>query len=529
MSRRSAIALVLLLTFAAGVRSLGVCRPLLGNFATKNVVYAMIARNWAAGRAPAWLPTLDCLANGQRSLHLLEYPVSAYLAGGLWWAVGGSLDAWGRVVSILFSTVSVGLMFLLVRRWYGETAAWGASVVLALSPVSIIYGQSFMLEASVVCFTLATLLAWTRWLDFWRWSALAVASLSLGLLLLTKVYMLVLLLPLAAMLVQKLSAQKLSETIDVADGWQAVSGPTLDRVKRRLTAYLIAAAAVLVAMAPAGAWYWQVLQASSPESPLADRLYYSIRDSASVHHLPHPLLAKADYYRQVLDDLSGVALTPVGFFLALLGLANRRWRKLLPWLLSMAALWFVLPLKFYKMNYYYLVVLPPLCILAGLGWQIIYERLKPSPRWIAALALVGLAFSLRYAVKPAFVTPPQDRNVLAAARTIRELTSPDEPVVTMHGSTIDLLYYCDRRGWAVSPETKNLSRLLPKFRESGAKYLVVSDAGRMTSQVKRWLLAMPNSHHENGFSVYRLSCAERDDPSVSLATDSRKPVRHAER
>jgi hypothetical protein len=135
------LALVALLALTAGVRLPGITRPLLGNFATKNVMYAMIARNWAEGRAGILYPTLDCMVGGERSLHMLEFPVSAYLTGGLWRLFGGSLDVWGRGTAVGFSVASVAVLFLLVRRWHGPTAALGAACVLALSPVSIIYGH----------------------------------------------------------------------------------------------------------------------------------------------------------------------------------------------------------------------------------------------------------------------------------------------------------------------------------------------------------------------------------------------------
>ena len=65
------------------------------------------------------------------------------------------------------------------------------------------------------------------------------------------------------------------------------------------------------------------------------------------------------------------------------------------------------------------------------------------------LLAVALVLSLRYAVGAAFMTPEEDRMVVAAAEAVQKLAAEDEPVVTMHGSAIDLLYYCDRPGWAV--------------------------------------------------------------------------------
>ena len=192
---------LLLLTLL--VRLPGVARPLVGNFATKNVVYAMIARNWAEGRSDFRYPTLDCLAAGQRSLHMLELPCSAYLTGWLWKTLGGSLDVWGRATAIGFSLASVSVLFCLVRRRHGPVAAAGAATTLAISPVSIVYGQSFMLEASLVFFTVGTVWCLDRWLAGGRRAWLPAAALCLSLLLLTKIYMLVMLLPLAAMILRR--------------------------------------------------------------------------------------------------------------------------------------------------------------------------------------------------------------------------------------------------------------------------------------------------------------------------------------
>ncbi|HVX61927.1 MAG TPA: glycosyltransferase family 39 protein, partial [Pirellulales bacterium] len=165
----------MLLLLTAAIRLPGVNRPLLGNFSTKNLTYAMIARNWGEGRASLWRPTMDCLVGGQRGLHLLELPVSAYLSGTAWRLCGGSLDAWGRLASVAFSVGAVALRFSLVRRWHGQAAAYGAGLALALSPAAIIFGQSFMLEASLVFFMMASFWALDRWLttcrSFWLLAA----------------------------------------------------------------------------------------------------------------------------------------------------------------------------------------------------------------------------------------------------------------------------------------------------------------------------------------------------------------------
>jgi uncharacterized membrane protein len=477
---------VLALTVA--IRLPGISRPLLGNFATKNVMYAMIARNWVEGRAGLLYPTLDCLVGGKRSLHMLEFPVSAYLTGGLWKLFGGSLDVWGRATSIAFSVGSVAILLLLVRRWHGRTAALGAGFVLALSPVSIIYGQSFMLDASLVFFTVATFYAVDRWLERGRPAWLLAACAAFALLLLTKVYMILLLLPLGVMV--------------LLDNRPADRRTTAVPWKRSRCA--LAAMAGGLAVLPVTLWCVHAMRTAAPGSPYASHVYSSLQGNAEAYRPPDPLLRKPDFYRQLLDDLTGVILTPLGFVLLLVGFMDRAWRRHAAWLLAMGLLVAALPRKFYDMNYYDMAVLPPLCVVAGLGWRVAWERLRPGRIAVAGLLVVALVLSMRYAVKPAFVTPGEDRAVVGAGRAIQDLTAEDEPVATMHGTTIDLVYYSDRPGWAIAPETPDLDAVLAGCRRRGARYLVV--AGPEARNGRGWIVReYPIVARGDGFLVCALN------------------------
>lgn len=448
--------LLFLVALTLVMRLPGIARPLVGNFATKNVTYAMIARNWAEGRTTLWYPRFDCLAGQERTLYLQEFPVSAYLTAALWKCFGGALDVWGRATSIALTSAAVVLLYLWMLRRHGQGVAAGAAFALALSPVSIAYGQSFIIQASLVCFTLMLFLAWDRWLDEARWPWLGLAAGMGTLVLLTKIYMLVLGLPLAAM------------------AWRA-------GLNRRQA--LLASGAIGVALVPVLAWYAHVVHVSYALGLDSPRIEYSLVTIAGAHRPPHPLLFTFDFYRQVLDDLATVVLTPVGFALPILALWDRRWRNYLPWLLAMAVLLLAIPRKFYELNYYYFGLLPPLCILIGLGWNQILQHLKPNRGAMLAFCCLATLVSLRYSVRPAFVTPEEDRGVVAAAASARELIAPEQPVATMHGSSIDLLYYCDRPGWAVPPNTPNLQDTLNRLAGAGAKYLVV--AGPVADAIRR--------------------------------------------
>jgi hypothetical protein len=204
-------------------------------------------------------------------------------------------------------------------------------------------------------------------------------------------------------------------------------------------------------------------------------------------------------------NLAGVTLTPIGLLLALLGLLHYGARRHWAWLVAMAILVVLMPRKFHEMNYYYLVILPPLCVLAGLGWQLVALRWRPSWRAVAALILIGAAFSLRLTIKPAFVTPEEDLAVVPAAAVVQTLTAAEEPVATLHGTTLDLLYYCDRPGWALSCEKPNLADRLRQCREQGARLLVVAGLERLDEPARQVIDALPFVQRGDDFAILRLS------------------------
>jgi len=491
-----------LLALTLLVRAPGLDRPLLGDFGTKNVVYAMIARNWALGRADFWHPTLDCqVAAGERSWHLLEVPLSAYAAGTAWRLLGGSLDAWGRLISIVASVASVAWLYGLVRRWHGESIARPAAVMLALAPVSIVYGQSFMLEASVVALMLATMLALERWLERPGGGRLTLLALSFALLTLSKIYMLVLLAPLVCR---------------VLAGRSEVSARAWETWSARLRRAAAPAFALGVAALPALMWCVYVFVVSNPTQDTAARIFYSLRSSAGAHEFPQPLLVQPGFYLRLSRTLATVVLTPVGLGLLVVGLRAPGARRHLPWCASLGLLVLLLPRKFSEMNYYFLVLLPPLCVLAGLG--VARCRQVATPRWLPRLIVVlGVLFSLRYALRPAFVTPVEDRMVVAAGARLRALTDVEEPIATMHGSALDLLYYADRTGVALDRDAPDTVRRLAALRGEGFRTLGVAEAdfGRLSRDVRHALDQHQLIDSGEGFRIYRLVPASPDRLAAS--------------
>ena len=489
-SSRRFLTPALLLLLALLLRLPSITAPLLGVFATKSVVYGMIARNWIEGRAPIGRPTLDVLVDGQRSWHLVELPVQAYVSGGMWALFGGSLDVWGRVVSIALSLTAVATLYGLLDRLHGKTVATVGAALLAVAPVSIIYGQKYMLEPSVAALSLLTLYAARCWFDSWRVRWLVVMSLALALLLLTKFYMAVILLPVA---VWGIGALRIARVDNANDSTS-------------LRKLILGTFAISVATTPAILWYSWAHAVSAPTAGGEPPVFFSLRQSAATHPLPSPLLFDADFFAQLLRDLATVALTPIGFALFFVGLAHHGARQHWPWLLASLMLIVVMPRKFHEMNYYFLVILPSLCAIAALGWQLIQEKWQPGRMAIAGVIAIVFLPALRYSATASYFVPAEDRCVTAAAQAAQPYLTADEPVVTMHGSTIDLLYYCDRPGWAVAPHSDDLADRLVEYRRQGANVLVVAGLPWQTRhpQCRDLLASLEPLVVGDDYAVYRL-------------------------
>ena len=73
----------------------------------------------------------------------------------------------------------------------------------------------------------------------------------------------------------------------------------------------------------------------------------------------------------------------------------------------------------------------------------------------------------------------------------------------MHGDTIDLLYYCNRPGWAVPPDTPDLAAVLDDCTRQGARYLVIA-APEETLLNLTDLQSHASVRRGDGFFIYRL-------------------------
>jgi hypothetical protein len=101
---------------------------------------------------------------------------------------------------------------------------------------------------------------------------------------------------------------------------------------------------------------------------------------------------------------------------------------------------------------------------------------------LAGCLLGGFASAIWLAARPLCYKVPEDRAVTAAAAALRDVSFAGEPVATLHGAAPDLLYYCNRPGWALSANDPQFGQTLDRCRRQGARWLVVADLTALTGK-----------------------------------------------
>ncbi|MBU1262665.1 glycosyltransferase family 39 protein, partial [bacterium] len=62
----------------------------------------------------------------------------------------------GRMVSVIFGVLSVLMVFLLARRIYGRNRALVSALLLAITPLFVIYTHTISTDIAMVFFVLLT-------------------------------------------------------------------------------------------------------------------------------------------------------------------------------------------------------------------------------------------------------------------------------------------------------------------------------------------------------------------------------------
>jgi len=418
-----------------------------------------MARNFAERRMNVLWPQIDWGNPGDPPGGYVEaeFPLVPFLTACVY-RLGISDDRVGRVVSLLFATAGCGFLWALLRRRIGtERAAWGA-LFLAVAPSDVFYSRCFMPEASTVCFSIAGLYFFDRWLESGRTAHWLCGALSVALALLTKLTSAYVGLVLLFMVYER---------------WG------LSFLRR----WLVWAFAVLCWLPPA-LYYVHAHQVYETH-----RLTFGILVGGYSKFGNLALWTSPEFYAEMGTNIATILLTPLGLALAAGGgalvLRHRMRDGMFVCAWVAAFLLFILAVAEGNQAHDY-YQLPLTHAVAGLAGIALAAMRRLMSQWCARLGRTRFVRVLPYGlccyVLVQMLSEGLDLTgrfyavewpLLEMADALRECTQEDDLVVTADASP-RAIYHAHRRGWSIHKrDAETMTRQIEPMRAQGARVLAV--------------------------------------------------------
>jgi hypothetical protein len=485
------LALGAVLLLALVLRLRGIHNPLLDHPGWRQGDTAAIARNFATLEFNLFRPQTEY--NGPAPNYVeLELQIVPFLAA-IGYKLFGIHEIFGRLITLAFSLVNVGLLAYFARRLFrSPLAGLVAALTFAIYPGSMFYGRSFTPDTAMVAVLTAALYASYRWLydDDGRatrgfWIAAALTALAI----LAKPVAAVALVPIAAIALGRF-------------GFRAALARPL------LWAFFAIAIVPYVA--------YDAYERSIAEWLWASRI-------ASTHVIPEfftsfgslaALGTKLGQFRGALGMLPATMLGTIGavaFALAILAPVTRPARTLLfAWLAAMLVYAYIV-VTVERVDYYLYAFLPLAALWTGglavhaaghAGSNLTLQRVAIAAGGI--LFVVALWFN-RASVKPYYQYNP---TVYREARMLDANLAPGALVVIAHYDA-SVQYYINRKGWEEDPQLWTPFDEQSAIRK-GARYFISVEDRRMrrNRDLCHWLERFPVIDPNAKWPVYETDPAK---------------------
>ena len=452
--------IVLVFALALGLRVWRLDLPFLESYnnIARQAITAQVARNFYAEGFHFFRPELD--ENGpDNRLFNAEFPVHTFLIGIVYRLAGG-VHAWvARGISVFFSILAMFLTYLLCRKFFSWEATLGACLFLAISPLSLSLARSVQPESFMLGTTLGALYFFYRYFETDKNKYLVFSGFFLFLAVGAKIHNLYLLLPLAYLAWQK----------------QGIAGIARDP---KATLYVILSCLPIL-------WYVYAWQMAQRYELVHMPFNYASRGPAesflSLFFAPH-------YWAYLAKIFFVHLLTPLGVIFFSIGFFKRPGRFedrfLFVWFFSVVFALLILWRVIIEHPYYQsaLILICALFIARGVdrarAHPLFLKFLKNRPLILCAASLEIL--SVLYFYRGLYSISPKRLAILEAGQAVQRVAPKKSFVIASHETNASQLYYCDRKGWALTVTAESDSQLierLERYRKKGAGYLVATSLG----------------------------------------------------
>lgn len=381
-----------------------------------------------------------------------EFHVYPFIVA-LLYSVSGVNDAWGRVVSVIFTVLTIYGLYLLVRKIISENTALWAAFIYSILPLNIYFSRAFMPESLMLMCSVYGIYFFNEWTEKDKWKDYVLSLLFITIAALVKLPSLYLGLPLLFLSVNKFG-------------------------KSFLTNWKILLYAVLVFI-PVVLWYYHAHQLY-----LQTGLTFSIWNfGEDKWGMTGPLLTFKFYNDIFFKSIAERHLTYAGFIIFIWGLFIKRKsskEKLFDWwLIGVVIFIFIAPQAHLAQEYYQL----PFNISASVfiakvfekyfGFHSIKESFRNNKIITAFLCLSLTALILLSFLRMSNFMKSEDYNstIFKFSDDIKQNVNEDDLVIYPSDGNPTLLYLSNRRGWISNPDYLTDEYINDKI-EKGAGYIV---------------------------------------------------------
>ena len=409
MARSTQLAMALSI-LAVAARLIWINEPYIDTWSWRQSDVAAIARNYFENGFHFAHPQIDWAGSAPGYVGT-EFPLLPFVAA-LAYKVVGIHEAIGRFETLVLFAVSLPFFFLLVREFFGATAAVWALFFYSFAPLNLFASREFMPDAPSLSFSLVGLYFSKRWIDNERLGFLFASACAISLSILIKAPNAIIGVPIACLFFQRFSFLAF----------------------QRLKLWLFA----VVALVPAIIWYAHAGSVAQKSYP---------------HHFfggGGIRVVDAMAYERIALLTTTSSLTPVLVIVALVGLVITRstmQARAFQWWLGAMLFFILLAGKGSRHPWYQLPLVPISAAFAGAACGFAAEKLE-SRRTKAVLSMVlvflfaGAAF---YYVRPFY--HPWASHLRAAGLELKHTTRQNALIIAADHGDPTLFYYAERRGW----------------------------------------------------------------------------------
>ena len=415
---------------------------------------AAVAKNLFEGefnllypRADNYFPMSEGALPNPERYFLNEFPFYNALVAVCYYFVGVN-EAYARLVSIFFSSLTSVFLYLLLKKFLKKTVAFLAAIFFAVLPFNIYYGRVIMPDPTFIFFSVFSLYSVLNWVEKEKFWLAIVSVISLSLAMLIKPYAIFLGLPLSYLVLRKWGLKSL----------------------KRWDVYFV----FVLSFIPLVFWRYHINQ--HPEGMFGSGWLINQGN----------IRFKGAFFRWLIfDRMNRLIFATGGFVLFWLGLISSRNKKeglfFLSWLTSVALYMIYFARGNVTHDYYQLPLVPVGCVFMAKGVAFLFHLGKS---WLSklintSLALVFIALMLAfgwYEVRGFFnINHPE---IVEAGKAVDELTPRDARVIAPYNRDPAFLYQTNRTGWS------DLGPIEEWINEGGATHYVSVNFDETTKKLE---------------------------------------------